>query len=45
VVSYWDQGPEERARLGIRDNLVRFACGVEALEDIWADMEQALAQI
>ena len=45
VVSYWDQGPEERARLGIRDNLVRFACGVEALEDIWADMAQALEQI
>ena len=25
VVSYWDQGPEKRAAIGIKDNLVRFA--------------------
>lgn len=45
VISYWDQGPEKRAEIGIKDNLVRFSCGVEALEDIWADLEQALAKI
>lgn len=45
VVSYWDQGPEKRAELGIKDNLIRFACGIEPIEDIWADMEQALASI
>ena len=45
VISYWDQGPEKRAQVGIKDNLVRFSCGVEPIEDIWADMEQALAQI
>jgi cystathionine gamma-synthase len=45
VVSYWDQGPEQRAKIGIKDNLVRFSCGVENAEDIWADMEQALAKI
>jgi len=45
VISYWDQGPEKRAEYGIKDNLVRFSCGVENVEDIWADLEQALAQI
>ncbi|KAL6778172.1 CGS1 [Auxenochlorella protothecoides x Auxenochlorella symbiontica] len=45
IVSYWDQGPEERARLGIRDSLVRFSCGVEAAEDIWADLAQALEAV
>ena len=30
------QGPEQRAAIGIKDNLVRFSCGVEAAEDIWA---------
>lgn len=42
VISYWDQGPEKRRELGIKDNLVRFSCGIEDVEDIWADMEQAL---
>jgi len=45
VVSYWDQGPEKRAQIGIKDNLIRFSCGVEPLEDIWDDMAQALDQI
>jgi len=45
IISYWDQGPEMRAKLGIKDNLVRFAIGVEPMEEIWADMEQALASI
>ncbi len=33
---------ERRARMGIRDNLVRLSCGIEAAEDILADLEQAL---
>lgn len=45
VISYWDQGPEKRAEYGIKDNLVRFSCGVENVEDIWADLDQALAQV
>jgi cystathionine gamma-synthase len=45
VVSYWDQGPEMRAKLGIKDNLVRFSCGIESYDDVWADFKQALAQI
>ncbi|OUM02408.1 trans-sulfuration enzyme family protein [Variovorax sp. JS1663] len=36
---------ETRARLGIGDGLVRLSVGVEALEDLRADLAQALAKI
>jgi cystathionine beta-lyase/cystathionine gamma-synthase len=39
------QGPEKRAEIGIKDSLVRFSCGVEDVEDIWDDLEQALDKI
>ena len=39
------QGPEMRAKLGIKDNLLRFSTGIEDVEDIWADMAQALDRI
>ena len=39
------QGPEKRAEYGIKDNLIRFSCGLESVEDIWTDIEQALAAI
>lgn len=39
------QGPEMRAKLGIKDNLLRFSTGIEDLEDIWADLSQALDRI
>jgi len=45
VVSYWDQGPEKRAEIGIKDNLVRFSTGIEDYADIEADISQALDQI
>ena len=45
VVSYWDQGPEKRAAIGIKDNLVRMACGIEDYADIEADIIQALDSI
>jgi cystathionine beta-lyase/cystathionine gamma-synthase len=35
--------PQQRAALGIGDNLVRLSCGVEAIEDLIADVDQALA--
>jgi methionine-gamma-lyase len=31
--------------MGIRDNLVRLSVGIEAVEDIVEDLEQALGQI
>jgi cystathionine beta-lyase/cystathionine gamma-synthase len=36
---------EERARIGIPDNLLRLSVGIEAVEDILADLEGALAKI
>lgn len=40
--SHRDLSPKERERLGIRENLVRLSIGIEAIEDILADLEQAL---
>ena len=45
IISYWDQGPEKRAEIGIKDNLVRFSAGIEDYADIEADILQALAQL
>ena len=43
LMSYFEKTTEERLELGIKDNLVRFAIGVEDAADIIADLEQALA--
>jgi len=40
--SHRDLSPKHRQRMGIRDNLVRLSTGIEAVEDIIADLEQAL---
>lgn len=45
LISYFDTDPEERLALGIRDELVRFAIGIEESEDLIADLEQALAHV
>ena len=45
VISYWDQTAEQRAKIGIRDNLVRYSCGVEDARDLIADIEQALDRV
>jgi cystathionine beta-lyase/cystathionine gamma-synthase len=41
--SHRDLSPRHRERMGIRDSLVRLSVGIEAPEDIIADLEQALA--
>ena len=41
--SHRDLSPKHRQRVGIRDNLVRLSVGIEAVEDILADLDQALA--
>jgi len=42
LMSYFDLEPEQRAALGIKDNLVRLALGVEDTADLIVDLEQAL---
>jgi cystathionine beta-lyase/cystathionine gamma-synthase len=38
-------GAEERARLGITDGLVRLSVGIEDVDDLIADLDQALARL
>lgn len=42
MASHRDLSPKHRERLGIRDNLVRMSIGIEAIDDILADLDQAL---
>ena len=41
-MSFYELSTEERLAIGIKDNLVRFAIGIEDTADILADLEQAL---
>ena len=43
--SHREISPRHRERMGIRDNLVRLSVGIEAVEDIVEDLEQALGQV
>jgi cystathionine gamma-synthase/methionine-gamma-lyase len=43
MASHRDISPKQRERMGIRDNLVRVSVGIEAVEDILADLEQAIS--
>jgi cystathionine gamma-synthase len=43
TVSYSDFSPQERARLGIHDNFIRLAVGIEDVDDLIADLERALS--
>lgn len=45
LVSFYELTTEERLKVGIKDNLVRFAIGVEDTDDIITDLDQALAGI
>ncbi len=45
LMSFWDVDPAARQELGIRDSLVRLACGIEDPDDLIADLGQALAAI
>jgi cystathionine gamma-synthase len=42
LMSYFEKTSEERLALGIRDNLVRYALGVEDAADLIVDLAQAL---
>ena len=44
MVSYYDYSRKERYKLGLIDTLFRLAVGIEDVEDIIADLDQALAK-
>ncbi len=45
VVSYYDMSPAEREAIGMKDNLVRIALGVEDSADLVRDVAQALEKL
>lgn len=42
MASHRELSPKHRARMGIHDNLLRISVGIEAIDDILADLDQAL---
>ena len=45
LMSYANLSAEQRRALGVVDNLVRYAVGIEDVEDLIADIDQALGQV
>jgi cystathionine beta-lyase/cystathionine gamma-synthase len=43
IASHREIAPKQRLRMGISDGLVRLCAGIEAVEDIIADLDQALS--
>jgi cystathionine gamma-synthase/methionine-gamma-lyase len=43
MASHRELSPKHRARLGINDNLLRLSVGIESVEDIISDLDQALS--
>lgn len=44
MASHRDISPKQRQRMGIHDGVVRLCAGIEAVDDIIADLDQALAR-
>ena len=42
---FYEIGPERRADMGIKDNLIRFSVGIEEIDDLLEDFEQALSSV
>ncbi|KAK1260495.1 hypothetical protein QJS04_geneDACA023384 [Acorus gramineus] len=45
IMSYWDLSPAERAKYGMKDNLVRYSFGIEEFDDLETDILQALEAV
>ena len=45
IMAFYDFEPEDREAIGLKDNLLRFAIGIEDKEDLIADLQQALEKI
>jgi cystathionine gamma-synthase len=45
LMSFYEMASEERAAIGIADELVRLSLGIEDAEDLIADLDQALSNI
>jgi cystathionine gamma-synthase len=45
IMSFYELSTEERLQVGIKDNLIRYAIGIEDADDLIADLDQALSSI
>jgi cystathionine gamma-synthase len=45
LMSYYELSTQERERVGIKDNLIRFSVGIEDADDLIRDLRQALEQL
>lgn len=45
VTSHVELTEAERARAGIPENLIRYSAGIEGVDDLRADLDQALSRI
>jgi cystathionine gamma-synthase len=45
LMSFYELSTEERLAIGVHEDLVRLSVGIESLDDIVADLEQALATV
>ncbi|MFQ5772601.1 MAG: PLP-dependent transferase, partial [bacterium] len=45
TTSHVESTPEERKAMGIPESLVRYSVGVEDVDDLIADLEQALNHV
>jgi O-acetylhomoserine/O-acetylserine sulfhydrylase-like pyridoxal-dependent enzyme len=42
ATTHWQLGPEERAKAGVPDNLIRYSAGIEDAQDLIEDLDGAL---
>ena len=42
TITHEHMTPEERSAAGIDDGLIRLSVGLEDVEDLWSDLDQAL---
>ena len=45
LMSFYELTTEERLRVGIKDNLIRYSVGIEDTEDLIADLAAALERV
>lgn len=45
LMSFYELSTEERLAIGVHEDLVRLSVGIESIDDIVADLEQALAKV
>ncbi len=45
ATTHWQLGPEERAKAGVPDNMIRYSAGLEDPADLIEDLDRALALV